>query len=478
MDSAPDTRSWWQTVLAALRGEAHDYTKGSLTRAIWLLAIPMVLEMAMESTFAIVDVFFVSRLGDDAVATVGVTESMLTIVYAFGIGLAMATTALVARRVGEKNVDGAVRGASAAVALGIGIGLVLGLPCLVLAPRLLGWMRVDASVIASGANYTRVVLGGSVVVVLLYLNNAIFRGAGDPALALRALMLANAINVVLDPCLIFGLGPFPALGVTGAGVATLIGRSVGVLYQTWMLRRGVGRIALRGRVARVELAIVRELARLSVGGVAQFLIATASWVALMRLVTDFGKEAAAGYTIAIRIVVFALMPAWGLSNSAATLVGQNLGANQPERAERAAWLTGFYNMAFMATVTVVFLVFAPALVGIFTTKPDTHALGVSALRTLAYGYVFYAWGMVMAQAFNGAGDTRTPTRLNFFCFWCLQIPLAWTLSHGLELGPAGVFWSVCAAESVLAVAAIVVFRRGRWKSVRIAPDVAPEGAGP
>lgn len=473
MEPAPDTRSWWQIVVAALRGEAHDYTQGSLTRAIWLLAIPMVLEMAMESTFAIVDVFFVSKLGDEAVAAVGVTESMLTIVYAFGIGLAMATTALVARRIGEKNVDGAVRGASAAVALGVGIGLLLGLPCIVFAPDLLALMKAEPAVIDVGTGYTRAVLGGSVVVLLLYLNNAIFRGAGDPALALRALALANGINVVLDPCLIFGWGPFPEMGVTGAGVATLIGRGIGVGYQTWMLRRGVGRIALRGPAARVEARILRELVRLSLGGVAQFLIATASWVVLMRIVAPFGKEALAGYTIAIRIVVFALMPAWGLSNSAATLVGQNLGAGRPERAERSVWLTGLYNMAFMGAVTILFLAFAPALVGIFTVKPETHALGVSALRTLAYGYVFYAWGMVMAQAFNGAGDTLTPTRLNFFCFWCLQIPLAWTLSHALELGPVGVFWSVCASESVLAVAAMLVFRRGRWKSARIAADVVP-----
>ena len=456
---------------ASLRGEAHDYTQGSLQRAIWLLAIPMVLEMAMESTFAIVDVFFVSRLGDAAVATVGVTESMLTIVYAFGIGLAMATTALVARRIGEKNVDGAVRGAAAAVALGVAIGIVLGIPCLVFAPELLRLMQAPDEVVASGAGYTRAVLGGNLVVLLLYLNNAIFRGAGDPALALRALVLANGINIVLDPCLIFGLGPFPELGVTGAGIATLIGRSTGVAYQFWMLHRGVGRLALRGPAARVELPIVRELVRLSLGGVGQLLIATASWVALMRIVAPFGSEALSGYTIAVRIVIFALMPAWGLSNAAATLVGQNLGANRPERAEHSVWLTGRYNMVFMLVVTVLFLAFAPALVTVFTAKPETHAIGVRALRTLAYGYVFYAWGMVVAQAFNGAGDTLTPTWLNFFCFWCIQIPLAWVLARPLGLGPDGVFWAVCVSESVLAVAAILLFRRGRWKEARIAADV-------
>lgn len=468
----PDNRSWWQIVVAALRGEAHDYTQGNLARAIVLLAIPMVLEMAMESTFAIVDVFFVSRLGDEAVAAVGVTESMLTIVYAFGIGLAMATTALVARRIGEKNVEGAVRAARAALALGIGLGIVLGLPCLVFAPELLALMKADPAVIEGGAGYTRAVLGGNIVVLLLYLNNAIFRGAGDPALALRALVLANGLNCVLDPCLIFGLGPFPELGVTGAGVATLIGRTAGVVYQLSMLRRGVGRIALSGVLA-VEWPILRELVRVSLGGVAQLLIATASWVVLMRIVTPFGKEAAAGYTIAIRIVVFALMPAWGLANSAATLVGQNLGAKQPGRAERAVWLTGLYNMVFMLVVTALFLALAPTLVSIFTTNPATHEVGVRALRTLAYGYVFYAWGMVLAQAFNGAGDTRTPTLLNLVCFWGLQIPLAWFLAGRAGFGPDGVFWAVCASESVLAVAAFILFRRGRWKDVQLAPDVAP-----
>jgi putative MATE family efflux protein len=474
MEQHADHRTWWQIVRASLRGEAHDYTQGSLTRAIWLLAIPMVLEMAMESTFAIVDCFFVAKLGDDAIAAVGVTESMLTIVYAFGIGLAMATTALVSRRIGEKNVEGAVRGASAAVALGVLIGLVLGLPCLFFARELLGAMSASPEAIEMGTGYTQAVLGGSVVVLLLHLNNAVFRGAGDPALAMRALGIANAVNCVLDPCLIFGLGPFPELGVTGAGIATVIGRGTGVAYQLWMLRRGTGRVLLRGPAARVEPPVMVELVRLSLGGVAQLLIATASWVVLMRIVSPFGSAAIAGYTIAIRIVVFAFLPAWGLANSAATLVGQSLGAGRPERAERSVWLTGLYNMAFLAGVTVLFLLFAPELVRIFTVEPETHAVGVRALRTLSYGYVFYAWAMVATQAFNGAGDTWTPTRLNFFCFWCLQLPLAWTLSHPLGLGPLGVFWSVCGAESVLAVIAVELFRRGGWKAVRIAPDVAPQ----
>ncbi len=456
----------------------HDYTSGSLNRAIWLLAIPMVLEMAMESTFAIVDVFFVARLGDEAVAAVGLTESMLTIVYAFAIGLAMAATALVARRIGERNTAGAVRAASAAVAVGIAAGLALGLPCLFLADELLALMHASPAVIEAGSGYTRAVLGGSVVVTLLHLANAIFRGAGDAVLAMRSLWLANAINVVLDPCLIFGLGPFPEMGVTGAGIATVIGRGVGVLYQVRALRAGRGRIRLAGPDCRVETPVVLELLRLSAGGISQLLIATASWVVLMRMVSPFGEAAVAGYTIAIRIVVFAFLPAWGFSNSAATLVGQNLGARRTERAERSVWLTGLYTMAFLACVTLVFLAFAPELVSIFTARPETHAVGVQALRTLSYGYVFYAWGLVVTQAFNGAGDTLTPTRLNFFCFWCFQLPLAWTLARALELGPQGVFWSVCVAESVLALAGVMLFRRGRWKETRLAPDVTRTPAVP
>ena len=472
MEAAPDSRSWWSLVRAALRGAEHDYTQGSLTRAIWLLAIPMVLEMAMESTFAIVDIFFVAKLGDEAVAAIGLTESMLTIVYAFGMGLAMATTALVARRVGEKNIEGAVRGASSAIALGVALGVVIGIPCLLYGKQLLAAMGAGDAVVAAGSGYTRIVLGGSLVVLLLHLNNAVFRGAGDPALAMRALGIANLINAILDPCLIFGWGPFPELGVTGAGVATLTGRSVGVLYQLWMLRRGRGRVALRGPACRVEPRVMREIVRLSLGGVAQLLIATASWVVLMRIVAPFGKEAVSGYTIAIRIVIFAFLPAWGLANSAATLVGQNLGAGRPERAERSVWLTGLYNMAFLGAVTVLFLLLAPVLIGIFTEQPGTQEIGVQALRTLSYGYVFYAWAMVATQAFNGAGDTRTPTLLNLFCFWFFQIPLAWTLADRLEIGPLGVFWSVCGAESVLAVVAVLLFRRGSWKRVKIAPDVA------
>lgn len=459
----PARRSFWQEVRASLRGEEIDYTTHPLSRAIWLLAVPMVLEMAMESTFAIVDVFFVARLGDHAVAAVGLTEAMLTIVYALGFGFAMAATAMVARRIGEKDKDGAVRAATSAIALGVLAGVVTGLPCLFLAPRLLEWMGAAPEVVAEGAGYTRLILGLNVIVMLLHLGNGVFRGAGDPALAMRTLGLANLINIVLDPILIFGWGPIPALGLTGAAIATCIGRGSGVIYQLWMLRRGRGRIALRGPAFRIEPKVLTELLRLSAGTIGQFLIATTSWVMLMRIVAPFGPTSLAGYTIAIRIVVFAFLPAWGFSNAAATLVGQNLGAKQPERAERAVWLTGLWTMAFLALVTVAFLTLAPQIVAVFTSDPETAAVAVTALRTLSYGYVFYAWGMATVQGFNGAGDTVTPTWMHFFCFWLLEVPLAWWLAGPMGWGPEGVFWSVCIAESAFALVGVLLFRRGRWK---------------
>jgi putative MATE family efflux protein len=468
------TRGGWRGALSAIRealsSSHHDFTQGSLPRAILLLAIPMVLEMSMESVFAITDAFYVSRIGDAAVATIGLTESMLTIVYAFGIGFSMAATALVARRIGEKNPEGAARAATQAMAVSLLFGLLSGLPCIFFAGDLLRFMGASEEVISVGSGFTAWMLGSNVVIVLLYVHNAIFRGAGDPALAMRALWLANGINLVLDPCLIFGLGPFPELGVTGAAISTVVGRGTGVAYQLWMLRRSQSRILITRSALRLQPRVMIELLRLSAGGVSQFFIATASWVALMRMVSRFGDSAVAGYTIAIRIIVFAIMPAWGLSNAAATLVGQSLGAGNPDRAERSVWLTGLFNAGFLLFVMVVFLALGPLLVTFFTDKPETLAYGATALRVVSYGYPFYAWGMVMAQAFNGAGDTWTPTRLNLFCFWLFQLPLAWSLSHSLDAGPAGVFWSVAVAEAVLALAAMLVFRRGRWKEIRLAAD--------
>ncbi|MAB81367.1 MAG: MATE family efflux transporter [Planctomycetes bacterium] len=462
--------SVFREIREALRGKQHDYTEGSLPRAIWLLAVPMVLELSMESIFAICDIYFVGRLGTDAVAAVGVTEAMLTIVYALAIGLAMATTALVARRIGEKNVDGAVRVATAAIFVGVIGGLVIGIPGFLFAEDLLRLMDAPAGVVATGTDYTRIILGFNIVVMLIHLQNAVFRGAGDPSLAMKSLGLANLINIILDPILIFGLGPFPELGMTGAAIATTTGRGIGVLYQLHVLRSSNGRIVLRGPVVRLRLRLVGEILRLSLGSIGQLLIATSSWVVLVRLVAPFGGAALAGYTIAIRVVLFAFLPAWGLSNAVATLVGQNLGAQKPNRAERSVWLTGCYNMIFLGLVMILFIIAAPLIVGIFTEESESLRVGIDALRIISYGYPFYAWGMVMTQAFNGAGDTMTPTRINFFCFWCFQIPLAWGLSGPLGCGPAGVFWSVCLAEAVLAGVAVVLFRRGTWKMTQVAAD--------
>ncbi len=469
---APSSRSWWADVKAALEGHPYDYTRGRLGRAILVLAIPMVLEMAMESVFAVCDVFFVAKLGDDAVATVGLTESMLTIVYAIAIGLSMSATAMVARRTGEKDPDGAVRAGTQAIAVGAVVGLVIGAPCAYFASDLLRLMSAPEAVIENGSGYASILLGSNVVILLLFLNNAVFRGAGDAALAMRALWIANGVNLVLDPCFIFGWGPFPELGVTGAAVATTCGRGIGVIYQFAMLRRGAGRVRLKGPAFRIDFKVMAVLLRLSAGGVAQFLIATASWVVLMRIVAPFGEAVLAGYTIAVRIVMFTILPAWGLCNAAATLVGQNLGARRPDRAERSVWLTGTFNMIFLGVVMLVFLAFGPRLIAIFTDRPETMAHGADALRIISYGYLFYAWGMVMVQAFNGAGDTMTPTWINLFCFWFGQIPLAWTLATVAGLGPHGVFWSIAGAEAILAIVSLLVFRRGRWKTISLATDGA------
>jgi putative MATE family efflux protein len=456
-------REFCVIVRESLSGKQHDYTSGSLRRAILLLAVPMVLEMSMESVFAICDIFFVARIGTDAVATVGLTESLLTLFYAIAIGLSMGTTAMVARRIGENKPQAASSAGMHAIYLGIGLSAVIGMPCWIFAPQLLELMGASATVVESGSGFTRILLGCNVVIMLLFLNNAVFRGAGDASVAMKALWLANGINVVLDPCLIFGLGPFPELGVTGAAVATTLGRGTGVLYQFYAYRSRRSRIELRGEALHFRPRVLFRLIRVSLGGVGQFLVATASWVALMRIVAPYGSAALAGYTIAVRIVIFALLPSWGLASAAATLVGQNLGARQPDRAERAVWLTGLYNMGFLLLITVAFVSAAPWLVAIFTDDALITPVAVSSLRIISYGYIFYAWGMVLTQAFNGAGDTMTPTYINMVCFWMLQIPMAWWLSSGLEFGPRGVFWAVAIAESILAVIAALAFRRGGWK---------------
>jgi len=461
-------RSLWRSIRHALAGSPdEDFARGHLPRAIWLLAVPMVLEMSMESVFAVVDVFFVARLGPDAVATVGLTEAVLTLVFAVAIGLSMATTAMVARRIGEKDREGAEVTAVQAIGVGVLLSIGVGLTGILGARQILTWMGGSPGVVEGGAGYTSVLLGGSVTVVLLFLINGIFRGAGDAVVAMRSLWLANLINIVLDPCLIFGLGPFPELGVAGAAVATTIGRGTGVLYQLAMLAGGKGRISIRRDQVRIALDVTLRLLRLSLGGILQFLFATASWVGLVRIIALFGSTAVAGYTIAIRVVVFVILPAWGLSNAAATLVGQSLGAGDPERAEKAAWLTAVYNMIFLTGLGGLFLLVADPLVGLFAPDEAVRVVGARCLRIISLGYPFYGCGMVMVQAFNGAGDTTTPSVINFFCYWLFQIPLAYGLAVVAGFEETGVFVAIAIAESVLALVGVLVFRRGYWKSRQV-----------
>ena len=460
----PVRRGGVRTLLReALAGGERDYTTETIGRAVLLLAVPMVLEMLMESVFAVTDMWFVSRLGVDAVATVGLTEAVITIVYAVAVGLSMAGTAMVARRIGEKDKDAAAVAAVQAVGLSLFLSLLIALPGGFFAPDLLRLMGGSPELVAAGQGYTRWMLAGNGTIMAIFMFNAVFRGAGDAALAMRVLWLANGLNLILDPCLIFGWGPFPELGLTGAAVATTIGRGVGVAYQCVLLGRGSGTLRIERRHLRLHPPVMLRLMRVSLGGIGQHLIATSSWVVLVRLVSTFGAAAVAGYAIAIRIILFVLMPSWGVANAAATLVGQNLGAGRPDRAEASVWRTGRYNAGFLVLVAVAFIGWPGALVGLFTADPVVLGYGVDCLRIIAYGYAFYAFGMVVTGAFNGAGDTLTPTMINFFCYWCFQLPLAWTLAHRTALGAAGVFWSITVAEVLLALVAILLFRRGTWK---------------
>jgi putative MATE family efflux protein len=457
----------WTTIRQSIAGSHRgEYTDGPIGRAILLLAIPMVLELVLESVFAIVDVFFVSRLGADAVATVGLTESMLTFVYAIALGLGTGATATVARRVGERDPDGAARAAVQAIALGLFIAVPLGLAGFWFARPLLTLMGATPEVLEH-SSFAAIVLGFNGVIMMLFLINAVFRGAGDAAVAMRVLWIANAINICLDPCFIFGLGPFPELGVTGAAVATTTGRGTGVLVQLYLLSRGGGRIAIRREHLRLDPPVMLNMLRLSGSAVFQILVATSSWVFLIRILASFGSAAVAGCTIAIRIVLFVLLPSWGLSNAAATLVGQNLGANQPERAEASVWRAAFYNVAFLAVVGVVFVTLADEIVAGFTSDPAIAPIAVQGLRIISAGFPFYAAGYVLTQSFNGAGDTVTPTLINVLCLWMGEIPLAYVLARPLGFGPPGVFWSIAIAFSVMSLVSAAVFRRGRWKLKRV-----------
>jgi putative MATE family efflux protein len=463
--SAPP--SLWSSIREAIRGSHQDFTSGSLNRAILLLAIPMVLELVLESLFAVVDVFWVGRLGADAVATVGLTESLLSLVFAIGLGLSLSTTAMVARRIGEKDPAGAAVAGVQAIIIGLAISVLVGVPCFIYAPHLLQLMGASPQIVAVGSGYARIALGGSGAIMLLFLNNAIFRGAGDAAIAMRLLWVSNIINLVLDPCLIFGWGPFPKLGVTGAALATFTGRSIGVLYQFYRLMRGSERIRILVSQIHINLGVLLRLLRVSLTGILQFAIAHTSWIGLVRIVSIFGSAALAGYTIAIRIVIFVLLPSWGLSNAAATLVGQNLGAKQPDRAEKSVWRTGFYNMIFLGVIGLFFVIFAEPIVRLFTHDPEVVPLAASCLRILSYGNIGYAYGMVMLQAFNGAGDTLTPTIVNFFGFWLLEIPLAYFLAITAHLRSNGAFIAIVVAEGAIAAVGVILFKQGRWKRQQI-----------
>ena len=462
-----EAHSFWSTVREALRGSRQNYTEGPVGRSILLLAVPMVLEVVLESVFAVTDVFFVSRLGENAIAAVGLTESMMAIVYTLAVGLTIGATATVARRIGEQNPDGAARAAVQCLVLGVFVSIVLAIAGVTFAPTLLGLLGAPPEVVAVGSGFTRVMLGGNASVVMLFLINAVFRGAGDAAIAMRVLWLANGINIVLGPLLIFGVGPFPELGVMGAAVATTIGRGTGALFALYRLFQPGRHIQLKRSHLHLDFALMGSLLRLSGTGTLQVFIGTASWIGLVRILSQFGAAALAGYTIAIRIILFALFPSWGLGNAAATMVGQALGARKPDRAEQAVWMAGFYNLCFLGTVGILFVAFADPIVRLFTQDPAVLPYATDGLRIVALGFPFYAYGMVITQSFNGAGDTWTPTYLNLFVFWLFEIPIAYFLSGQVGLGPDGVFWAITLAFSVLAVASGMLFKTGRWKAKRV-----------
>lgn len=466
-----ENRSAWQRIRSfvseALSDNETDFTTGPINRALGLLAIPMMLEMAMEAVFAVVDIAFVSRLGTNAIAAVGLTEALITVLYALAIGLGMGVTAMISRRIGAKDPVAAAYVMGQAIWVGVAVAVIIGFLGVTYAADLLRMMGASEGVIEEGKGFTAMLLGGNASILFLFLLNAGFRGAGDAPVALRSLTLANGLNILLDPCLIFGLGPFPELGVTGAAVATTIGRGIGVAYLFWYLFAGKGRLQFELRNMRLAPELIKRMIRISVGGIGQFLIATSSWIAIIRVVALYGSAPIAAYTIAIRLIEFVFLPAWGLGNAAATLVGQNLGAAEPERAEQSVWTASRYNVIFMSVLGLVFMVFAPQIVGLFTDNEEILRYGISCLRILGVGYPMYAVGMIVIQAMNGAGDTRTPSILNFIVFWLTQIPLAYWLATTVGMGPNGVFLAVVVSESALTVLAVIVFRRGNWRMQQV-----------
>lgn len=460
-------RHYFSLLIKAIRGTEKNFTTGSINRAIVMLSIPMILEMIMESLFAVVDIYFVGKVSVNAIATVALTESVIMIVYAISIGLSMAATAMVARRIGEKKPEEASKAAIQAIILTLAISIVFSGTGIFFAKDILRLMGGEADLIAEGYRYTMIMLGGNVTIMLLFLINAVFRGAGDASIAMRVLWIANGLNIILDPVLIFGLGPIPAFGVEGAAIATTIGRGIGVLIQLYVLFSKSSVIRITIQQFRVNLELITRLVKISLGGIGQYMIGTLSWLFLVRISAVFGAEVLAGYALAFRIIMFTILPSWGLANAAATLVGQNLGADKPERAEKSVWQCAFYNMIFLGAISLVFGIWAEFFVRIFSTETEVIKYGAMALRYICFGYVFFAYGMVIGQAFNGAGDTKTPTIINFFCFWMFELPLAYLLAIVLDFGPSGIFSAIAFAVILLAVVSIIVFRKGKWKLVNV-----------
>ncbi len=460
-------RSIWKELNNAIRGTDADFTQISIRKSIFLLAVPMILELVMESAFAVVDIYFVGKLGASAVATVGLTEAYLFLLYSVAMGLSMAVTAIIARRVGEKNIEHAGLSAVQSILLAIGISIPFALAGVFYSKELLALMGGDEWGINIGYTYTQWMLGGNGIIILLFVINAIFRGAGDAAIAMRVLWVANGLNMLLDPLLIFGWGPVPAMGIEGAAIATNIGRGVGVCMQVWILAKGGKHIRIWVKQLRLEIPVMLHILRTSIGGVGQMIVAMTSWIFIMRILADVGSEAVAGSTIALRVMMFTLMPAWGLSNAAATLVGQNLGANNPDRAESSVWKIGYYNMIFLVGVSVVYFFYNEALIGIFTDNEKVKAIGGEWLQILSYSYFIYGWWMVSVQAFNGAGDTRTPTKINIVFFWLIQIPLSYLLAIVFQWEHSGVFWAVFVSETAVGLFTLWLFTKGKWKTQQV-----------
>ena len=457
----------WTDIREAIAGTERDFTSEKLSRAIFLLSVPMVLEMAMESVFAIVDIFFVSKLGAETVAVVGITESIMTIIYAIGGGIGTAATAIISRRIGEKDPQHAAQAASQAIIAGIALSIILAIPAMIFYRKLLLMMGLEESVVEAYGSYTLITMATNFVIMLLFINNAIFRSSGDAAISMKILWVANIINIILDPILIFGFGPIPALGIKGAAIATTIGRGMGVLYQFYILFRGKHRIRLLWANLVPDWKIILHLLRLASGAAGQHLIATSSWIFLVRIISMFGSQVVAGYTIAIRIMFFMLLPSWGISNASATLVGQNLGAEKPARAERAAWITGYVNIVFLGIIGLILALFPASFIRLFISDPEVIQYGASCLRIISYGFIMYGLGMVMVQSLNGAGDTVTPTWINLFCYWLLEIPLAYFLAIYSGLEENGVFIAILIAETAMTISALYFFRRGKWKLKKV-----------